>query len=124
MVLYAAADLVFATRIKHTATDAGVEARPVRSVPMLLERLNDADVRAILLDLDAPERAFELLGVLRGPQADPTHRAVRTLAWGPHVDHELLGHARTAGADLVMTRGAFVADLANLLRRLDAPADD
>lgn len=119
MVLYAAADLIFATRIKGTGEAVGVPCRPVRSVEMLEARLADSEVRALLLDLDAPELALELLGRLRGPGAGDTERGVRIVAWGPHVATDLLRQARAAGADEVMTRGAFTAGLPELLVRLE-----
>jgi len=64
-VLYRAADLLWATRIKETAFAVGVEARPARTPRMLRDRLADSDVAAILLDLDAPEEAVELIGPRR-----------------------------------------------------------
>jgi len=85
---------------------------------MLRARLDDSDVRALLLDLDAPEAAWELLGVLRGDDADESHRSIRILAWGPHVAVDLFERARESGADEVMTRGAFSSQLPDLLVRL------
>jgi len=117
-VLYRAADLLWATRIKETAFAVGVEARPARTPRMLRDRLADSDVAAILLDLDAPEEALELIGVLRDESAGPEGRSVRVVCWGPHVETELLRHAREHGADEVMTRGAFSQKLPELLKTL------
>ena len=117
MVLYSAADLIWATRIKSLATDLGVPCRPVRSEQMLRDRLADSDVRALLLDLDAPERARELLAILRGPDATDRERAIKVIAWGPHVAVDLLAEIREAGADEVMTRGAFSSSLETILLR-------
>jgi hypothetical protein len=107
MILYSAADLVWATRIKSLADDMGVPCRPARNEKMLRDRLADSDVRTVLLDLDAPDQARELLSVLRGPAAGDRERAVKIIAWGPHVAVDLLAETREAGADEVMTRGAF-----------------
>ena len=117
MVLYSAADLMWATRIKSLADDMGVPCRPARNERMLRDRLEDSDVRAILLDLDAPDQARELLDVLRGPDAGDRERGVRVIAWGPHVDVELLAQTREAGADEVLTRGAFANALPTILSR-------
>lgn len=117
MVLYSAADLLWATRIKGTADSLGVPCRPARDAAMLRDRLADSDVRAILLDLDAPERAFEMIGVLRGPEAGVRERGVFVMAWGPHVSVGLLQEARDRGADEVLTRGAFSSALPGILRR-------
>ncbi len=118
MILYSAADLLWATRIKSTAEDLGIPCRPARSAEMLRARLADSPVRAVLLDLEAPDAAFELLGALRGPGAGDAERAVRVVAWGPHVAVDLFARAREAGADEVLTRGAFSNGLAGLLTRL------
>ncbi|USN97896.1 MAG: hypothetical protein H6810_06785 [Phycisphaeraceae bacterium] len=118
MVLYSAADLLWATRIKSTADAMGVPCRPARTAAMLRARLGDSEVRAVLLDLDAPEQAWELLAVLRGPDAGERENSIRVIAWGPHVAVDLFAKARELGADEVLTRGAFASALPDLLVRL------
>lgn len=113
MVLYSAADLIWASKIKGVADQLGVACRPVRSTQMLAERLADSDVRGLVLDLDAPDRAWELLGHLA--QSPEVRRGVRVVAFGPHVAKDLLQEARDRGADEVMTRGAFDHQLPDLL---------
>lgn len=120
MILYSAADLIWATRIKSTADDLGIPCRPARNERMLRDRLADSTVRAVLLDLEAPDRAWELLAILRGPDAEPGTGAIRVLAWGPHVAVDLFERARRLGADEVLTRGAFSSGLPGLLGRLHA----
>jgi hypothetical protein len=41
---------------------------------------------------------------------------VRTVAFGPHVDEALLADAADAGCDLVLTRGQFNKQYAELLQ--------
>jgi hypothetical protein len=120
MILYAAADLVWASKIKATADALGVPARPVRTLEMLEARLGDTSPVALLVDLDKGEEGLALIQRLRGPTATDAQRAVRVLAWGPHVAKDLLQSAREAGADDVMTRGAFDAHLEEVLLRLGA----
>ena len=121
MILYAAADLMWATRIKSLADDMGVPCRPARNEKMLRDRLADSQVRAVLLDLDAPDQARELLGVLRGPDASEETQQIPIVAWGPHVATDLLAEMRDADADEVMTRGAFAQALPRILERFGAP---
>lgn len=118
MVLYLAADLMWASKIKATADAAGVPCRPVRTLEMLEARLADSDVRAIVLDLDKPEEAMAMLARLRGAAAGARERGIRAVAWGPHVEKGLLQQARDAGADEVMTRGAMDHNLEAVLIRL------
>lgn len=120
MVVYLASDLIWATKIKSTAQAIGVEARPVRDLGMLEARLEDADPSALILDLEAPEVAMEMIGRLRGSDATEHDRSVRILAFAPHVNRDLIDEARRLGADEVLTRGAFDHDLPEILLTLTA----
>ena len=119
-VLYAAADLIWATKIKGTGDAIGVPCRPVRSLEMLEARLADTDIRGLMLDLDAPGLAFELLARLRSGAKADRERAIRVVAFGPHVAVDLLQRAHAEGASAVLARGAFNARLADILRALAA----
>lgn len=131
MIAYAAADLIWATRIKATAEAVGLSARPVRSVEMLLERFADSDVRALVVDLSAADLALELIRKVRELEAgerpgSPSESApgrarasVRVLAFGPHVAKELFQAARDAGADEVMPNGAFDRSMPEILLALE-----
>lgn len=112
-ILYAAADLIWATRIKATAEALGILARPARSVQMLADRLADSQIRGLILDLDAGPVAFDLLTHARAAPS-PIHVVV----FGPHIATDLLDRARAAGADHVMPRGAFDKGLPEILKAL------
>lgn len=122
MVLYSAADLLWATRIKGVADAAGVPCRPVRDTGMLEARLADSEVKGLVLDLDAPERALELIARLRGPGAGERERRVRIVAFGPHVAKDLFQRVRDAGADEVLPRGAFDRNMVEVLVGLEGRA--
>jgi hypothetical protein len=118
MIVYFAADLLWATRIQATAKQVEVSCRPVRSVDMLKARLADSDVRAAIVDLDNAVVAVELIDALRGKDGlDPGQR-IHILAFGPHVAEEAFCRAREAGADTVLARGAFDRRLPDILREL------
>lgn len=119
MILYFASDLVWATRIKATAEDLGLPCRPVRNPDMLAQRLADSAPVALILDLETEEAGLELLRTLR---ADPVGGRLRVLAFAPHVKKDLMQQARDAGADEVITRGAFDHNLVDILVRLAASA--
>lgn len=118
MILYHSADLFWATRIKGTADALGLAARPARNLEMLEARLGDSPVRALIVDLDAPEIALQLINRLRGPNATPTERSLRIVAFGPHVATEAFAAARNAGASQVLARGAFARHLPEWLKAL------
>lgn len=125
MILYCAADLIWATRIKATADSLGIPCRPVRSVEMLEARLADSQVRGVILDLESPDASLAILRSLRGAPGssgrDPD-RSIIVIAFGPHVATELFQQAREAGADQVLARGAFDRNLPDILRSLAGPA--
>jgi hypothetical protein len=122
MILYFAADLLWATRIRAEADAAGIAARPVRTVEMLEDRLADSRVTALLVDLDSPQTAIELIRFVRASEAAAESARVQVVAWGPHVGIEAMESAKEAGADVVMARGAFASRLAELLKGLEAGA--
>ena len=115
MILYAAADLLWASKIKATADALGVPCRPARTVEMLEARLADSPVCALLVDLDKGEEALTLI-------ARAAQSPIRVVAWGPHVAKDLLQSAREAGAHEVLTRGAFDHNLEEILITLNAKA--
>jgi hypothetical protein len=121
MLLYAAADLIWASKIKATADAMGLPARPVRTLEMLEARLADTpDIAALLVDLDKGDDGLALIARLRDPAKGATQREarIRVLAWGPHVARELLQAARDAGANDIMTRGSFDAHMEETLLTL------
>jgi CheY-like chemotaxis protein len=123
VILYAAADLIWATKIKATAEALGLPARPVRTLEMLHARLADCpDARSLMVDLDKGEDGLALIAAVRAHEAaNPASgqgRRLRVLAWGPHVAKELLQAARDAGADEVLTRGALEHNMEEVLVKL------
>jgi CheY-like chemotaxis protein len=122
MILYLAADLIWATKIKCAAEALGIQARPVRTLDMLRARLHDSDPSALLVDLDAADTALELVRFMRGDKKNERHMRVRVVAWGPHIAKELFQRAREAGADDVLTRGALDHHLEEVLLNLTGRA--
>ncbi len=127
MILYAAADLIWATKIKATAEALGLAARPVRTLEMLHARLADCpEAKSLMVDLDKGEEGLALIAALRAHeaahqatvQATGQGRRLRVLAWGPHVAKDLLQAARDAGADDVLTRGALEHNMEEVLVKL------
>jgi CheY-like chemotaxis protein len=122
MILYLAADLLWATKIKGCAESLGLACRPVRTLDMLdarlAERTAEAPVSAVLLDLEKPDEALAMIERLRGPGAAPEDRRVRIVAFGPHVLKELFQRARDAGADEVLARGALDRNMQDVLLAL------
>jgi hypothetical protein len=129
MILYFAADLLWASKIKGTADALGLTARPVRTLEMLEARLaeyaapNPDPIRALIVEIapsqgtdEAEPSKLEIaMALIRRAQAVP---GVRVLAFGPHVEVEALRAAKAAGAGAVMTRGTFGDRLPEVLQDL------
>jgi DNA-binding NarL/FixJ family response regulator len=102
------ADLTFAARIRGAAP----RAVTVHSLPRLLEVVGSA-TRLVVVDLQAREGVAAVAAVRDGAPG------ARVVAFAPHVAEDLLAGAETAGADRVMTRGAFVRELPQLVRGVE-----
>ncbi len=105
------ADLVFASRIRTTAQQAGVSALVVRTEAEFEEALQSEPRALALIDLDA--RKVDAPALIRRLRAAGAQN--RIIAFGSHVATESLKAAREAGADRVMARSAFVRELPLLL---------
>jgi len=118
MIVYCCADLIFATKVRSTAEALGVATRPIRDAAMLAARLdrvedgkaNDA-VTAVFIDLEAGPHTLDLIA-----QAKAHHAAPPVTAFAGHLLTDLLLAAQQRGADQVLTRGAFTAQLPALIQ--------
>ena len=120
MLIYCCCDLIFSTRIAATAGTLGIASRPARDAESLRKRLarvddgklNDA-VTALIVDLSLGEVGLNLIR-----QAKAHSPALPVVAFGSHVDVQALEAARQAGAEFVMPRSQFAANLPAILERL------
>jgi hypothetical protein len=125
VILYCAADLLWATRIKGTADALGIPCRPARTPEMLAARLADSDVRGVIVDLEAGEGALAVIRAMRAsPPKAAVERPIPVVAFGPHVGVEAMESARREGADRVMARGAFDRGLVEILTWLEKSGGD
>lgn len=114
-------DLIFFSRIAGAAKVAGLAVRQVKTPAALLDVAKQSAPAGVILDLhndglDLPA----LLAELR--IACPV--MPRVVAYGSHVEAEVLRAARQAGCDRVLPRSKFVeelpTDIAAWLTPLDA----
>ncbi len=106
-VVMLSGDLLFASRVKSVAENAGFEFRFGGNLP---EDRADA-IRYVILDLSTRSGLTATIIDLcrqRCPQA-------RLIAYGPHVQVEKLNAARQAGIELVMTNGQFNQQILSIL---------
>jgi hypothetical protein len=118
MIVYCTNDLMFASKIAAECQAADVPVRPARTLDMLRARLDRVDdgkanhpVSVVFIELTRDDA----LAFIRLCHSHPDRPGV--VAFGPHVETERLAAAREAGADEVLTRGAFTQQLPTLIRR-------
>ncbi len=108
-------DMMVSSRVMSAARQAGVPLAIAQSPADLDERLS-GDTRLVMLDLSQP--------ALQLPVAVGAVRAIAPvatiLAFGPHVEEQLLAAAREAGCDEVMSNGQFHREQGAILAKLVA----
>ena len=121
MIVYCCMDLFFSSKIKAQAKASGIVSRPARDAQALRERLDQVDdgkahdpVTGIAVDLDLGQTAMELIRLAKSHPGAPL-----VAAFGPHGQTALLTEAAESGADFVLPRSAFTANLATVLQRLN-----
>ena len=106
-------DLIFASRIESAARGASVSVESVRTLEALTDAVESRCPATVLIDLSAAGgHATDAIQLVHGQRPRPL-----IVAFGSHVDGEAMHAARQAGADRVMARSQFVAELARILSR-------
>ncbi len=105
-------DLIFATKIGSTARGVGADLAIVRSVEALETKLaGGASLVMIDMNADGVDAAEAIRKVKAQPDAPPV------LAYLSHVQTELADAARSAGADAILPRSQFSAELPTILQQ-------
>jgi len=112
------ADLLFASRIRAVAALTGVKVVTVGSQETFWRVVRERRPKLIVIDLDP--RIGSGPDMIRELKADPELGDVVLVAFGSHMQRDILQAARAAGADRVLARSGFVRELPTLLRGIDA----
>jgi PleD family two-component response regulator len=98
-------DLMFESKIRGAAAQAGAEVRFVKTADALLEAAQSDGPAVVILDLQTslvdPFAAAEML------KADELARGVSVVGFFPHVQADLQRRAQAAGIEHVMPRSVF-----------------
>ena len=114
MVLVAVDDLLFSSKIRATAKQAGVELTFARSPEEILQQARAARPALVIFDLNSGKT--DPVATIAALKADPALTSIRTLGFASHVHTALIAAAKEAGADQVVPRSAFAGSLAEILR--------
>ncbi|HXW08955.1 MAG TPA: hypothetical protein VD833_27230 [Vicinamibacterales bacterium] len=113
MILAAVDDLLFSSKIRATAKQAGVDVTFARSRSEILEQARTLRPSLILFDLDSAKT--EPIATLDALRSDPALAALPTLGFVSHVHAARIEAARQAGIGDVMARSAFATRLPEIL---------
>ena len=113
MVLVAVDDLLFSSKIRATAKQAGVELAFARSRQDILDQARALKPPLVIFDLNSGKT--DPIATIAAMKSDPALASIRTLGFVSHVDADTIAAAREAGTDQVMARSAFAAQLAEIL---------
>jgi PleD family two-component response regulator len=113
MILAAVDDLLFSSKIRTTAKQAGIALTFARTPEDVLERARTLRPSLVIVDLNAAK--IDPIGTIERLKQDAELREIRTIGFVSHVDAAAIGAARAAGADQVMPRSAFASQLADIL---------
>jgi len=122
MVLAAVDDLLFSSKIRTTAKQAGVDLVFARSPHEILEQARSRKPALVIFDLNSGKtNPVETISALK---KDPGLGTTRVIAFASHVHTDLIASARQAGADQVLPRSSFAANLAEILLASGSDAPD
>ena len=113
MVLVAVDDLLFSSKIRATAKQAGVELTFARTADDILQQARTLKPALAIFDLNSGKT--DPVATIAALKADPALAGMRTIGFASHVHTALIAAAREAGADQVVPRSAFVGNLADIL---------
>ena len=119
MVLVAVDDLLFSSKIRATAKQAGVELTFARSPEEILGVARAQKPALVIFDLNSGKT--DPINTISALKADPELAALRTIGFASHVHTDLISAARKAGADQVLPRSAFAGNLAEILLSSQSP---
>jgi DNA-binding response OmpR family regulator len=109
-------DLMFASRIAGTLGASGYDVRTVATIEELRAAVQERTPDGILVSFASP--FLDWRGAIKVIRADARLAETPLLAFGPHVDTEARAAAKDAGADRVVTNGAFFARMAEIVGAL------
>ncbi len=104
-------DFFFETRICDTARELGREVRCFSDTDEIAELLSTESVSLLLIDLSTMSNCLEEL-----PRYRSVSPKLMVIAFGSHVQTDLLKRAREADCDTVMPRSRFTSELVKLLQ--------
>lgn len=113
MILVAVDDMLFSSKIRTTAKQAGVEILFARTPADIVDQARALKPSLVIFDLNSAKA--DPIATVGRLKADAELASIPTLGFVSHVQTEVIDAAREAGIDTVMARSAFAGNLAGIL---------
>jgi PleD family two-component response regulator len=113
MVLALVDDLMFASKIRSTATQLGVTVTFARSPDAALAAMHANAPTLVIFDLNNPRT--DPLGTVAAMKRDTALASIPTVGYASHVLTDVISAAKAAGVDDVLARSAFTMQLPDIL---------
>ena len=110
-ILLISGDLMAGSWLAGPAAQAGAKVDTAGGTAAALEMADRNAYRLAIIDLSTAGK--DLAALVEGLRR--ANGSIQILAYGPHVQEHLLGAARDAGCDRVLTRGQFHAQAAEII---------
>lgn len=104
-------DLIFSSKIESVSHKFGVAVKVMTSVDEILKELGDSRPTALTLNLDGLQGKLDVLAEIR-----KSHFLI--FAYYSHVNTALAEEAKRLRIGAVLTRGAFVSQFPEMLRKV------
>lgn len=108
-------DLFFVVKINDSAKRAGLTCEFLKSEEALLAKSQAEQPLLVIVDLNA--RSVDAVSVITKFKAMEELRRISLIGFVSHVQGELKQQAQDAGANMVLARSAFSANLPQILKR-------
>jgi DNA-binding NarL/FixJ family response regulator len=104
---------MFSSQVLGAGSALGMKVQIASSVEQARTKLGE-ETRLVIVDLTLEHVAMP--DVVAATRELAPHAKI--VAYGPHVDEAVLLAAQSAGADLILSRGQFHREYANLLKQV------
>ncbi|WP_459557271.1 hypothetical protein [Lacunimicrobium album] len=111
--LFISNDLFFISKVTGTGTSLGYPIRVISKASAFTEALTNPEVNAVFVDLEQKMLPLDQLVA-----AIPNREQVTLIAFGAHVQVDVLKAARALGFEAVMPRSQFTSDLPAIITHL------
>ncbi len=113
MILVAVDDFLFRSKIRTTGKQAGVELSFPKTPDEFIEQARALKPALAIFDLNSSK--MDPIGTIARMKQDGDLKTIPTLGFVSHVDTSSIQAARSAGADEILARSAFAANLGDIL---------